>query len=367
MDAVLHAIEARQRGLEDWVASLSHFELGPAESVSSQILLEQPGWSPYSIEHAQRQMIFVQLPAEIDLAQSVFVYETQYEAAQRVLIVPYDSLPALIDQVPEPETLIYVPNIGRCGSTLLNQVLNQMDGVWALSEPDVFTLVGMMDRSEVDEADLRLVLEAATRLAYRPPKPQQRVFAIKSRSQGTFCADLMYRVFPQARFIFMYRDAVSWAKSLYEFVQHYGIPVVLSDEMKDVGWMLLTGQHNRDYLAPYLGDEDMYLEEASTLAWTFNMEYYLRDLTAGIPYFALRYNEFVGEREATLRDLLAHCGLPLQGFAEDSQRGTKAEQGQTVEFPFTEIHAERVLKMLARHPRFYDSNMLLPDIYHKES
>ncbi len=85
MDAVLHAIVGRQRGPEDWVAHLQHFELGTAEAVSSQILLEQPGWSPYSIEHEQRQMIFVQLPAEIDLAQSVFVYATQYEAAQRVL------------------------------------------------------------------------------------------------------------------------------------------------------------------------------------------------------------------------------------------------------------------------------------------
>ncbi len=287
--------------------------------------------------------------------------------------MPYDSLPALIDQVPEPETLIYVPNIGRCGSTLLNQVLNQIEGVWALSEPDIFTFVGMMERHEADETDLKRVLEAATRLAFRPPTPQQRVFAIKSRSQGTYCADLMYRVFPQARFVFMYRDALSWTKSWYEFVQRYGFPVVLSEEMQNESWMLLTSQHNRDYLAPYIGaDADgVHLEVAIALAWAFNMEYYLHELAAGIPYYALRYNEFVGERETTLRDLLAHCGLPLsaipsalRGFAADSQRGTAAAQGQTVDVPFAEVQASRVQAMLARHPRFKDPDLLLPDIYH---
>ena len=38
--------------------------------------------------------------------------------------------------------LVFVHNIGRCGSTLINAMLNEVDGVWSLSEPDVYLRAG---------------------------------------------------------------------------------------------------------------------------------------------------------------------------------------------------------------------------------
>jgi hypothetical protein len=108
MDATLQRIVGHNPEAEVWIAGRDKFDLTAGEPVASQIVIDEPGWWPYAIEPEQRQMVFVALPPEIDLAQSVFVYATQLAEAHHTLTVPYDSLPALMAQVPEPETLIYM-------------------------------------------------------------------------------------------------------------------------------------------------------------------------------------------------------------------------------------------------------------------
>jgi hypothetical protein len=53
--------------------------------------------------------------------------------------VPYPELNTLVRAAPEPERLILIVNIGRCGSTLRSKALNLVEGVTSYSEPDVYT------------------------------------------------------------------------------------------------------------------------------------------------------------------------------------------------------------------------------------
>jgi hypothetical protein len=201
---------------------------------------------------------------------------------------------------------------------------------------------------------------------------------IKPRSQATYAVDLIHSVLPEARYVFLYRDGLSWSKSWYHHILRQGWEVAVPEEDKPGAWRLYTAQSETSYLDTYLEDKALpyYLEEIHALGWAFALETYLRDLAAGVPYYALRYNELNGDsREATLAELLAHCALPgeavdaaLSGFEEDSQRGTTLARDIPIPdaVAFGEAQAQRFRQMLARHPRLKNPDLLLPDIYHPE-
>ncbi len=70
-----------------------------------------------------------------------FFYSAQFEHAQELFTVDFDTFLELAAQVPEADTLIFVHNIGRCGSTLLSKAFSRLDSCTSYSEPDCFTQI----------------------------------------------------------------------------------------------------------------------------------------------------------------------------------------------------------------------------------
>ena len=101
-------------------------------------------------------------------------------------------------------------------------MLNGVDGVWSLSEPDPFFDL-VMRRHLLDPAEVPGLVRACVRLSFRPP-PARRVhtMAIKFRSQSLFQAEHFHATFPDAAFVFLYRDGVGWARSFWYFLQNSG-------------------------------------------------------------------------------------------------------------------------------------------------
>ena len=57
----------------------------------------------------------------IDLLQAPFYFIAQYEAAQRVIAVPYDTFHALARKIEiDPKRILLFYSTGRCGSTLFS-------------------------------------------------------------------------------------------------------------------------------------------------------------------------------------------------------------------------------------------------------
>ena len=94
------------------------------------------------------------------MLQAPFYFIAQYEAAQRLIAVPYATLHALAGEVElDPQHIILFYSTGRCGSTLVSHVLNQTPTVVSFSEPDVFTqLVKLRTAGQSNDAEVTALL-----------------------------------------------------------------------------------------------------------------------------------------------------------------------------------------------------------------
>ena len=244
MPAQLHDVLATRKPI-GW-ANLDDFDLGPATATPARIVIDQPGWTLYGLDHARDLAVFTDLPPGTDLADSPFAYATQHRLARRVLTMSLAELEAVADLAPPVHRLILIFSIGRCGSTLLSHALNTVPGVWCLSEPDAFSTLVMQHyhsprRSGFPDDQIIRLIRACTRLQFRPPSGRQAdVFAMKFRSQAIFQADLYHRALPDAPCVFLYRDALGWANSVYSMMRQYDFPDTLTGPDRALAWSIFT-------------------------------------------------------------------------------------------------------------------------------
>lgn len=371
MDAKLHRIERCTRANDVSATAFADFVYGPGETVAGRMAVEAPGWTPYCLDVERREMLFVELPPEADLSEAPFVYAMQARLARRALIVPLGSLQDLARAVPVPERLVFVFNIGRCGSTLVSAMLNGVEGVWSLSEPDVFFNL-VMRRNLLDPTEVPGLIQSCVRLTFCPPKIRQiHTMAIKFRSQSLYQAGLFHAAFPEAAYIFLYRDGVSWARSFWYFLRNVGLPQVLEGESLRFHWWMASAAADPELLRPWLdADESAPIEQVQAISWAMHLEEYLRLLETGLPFLAIRYSEFGADREGTVVRLLRHCRLPeaaqshvLAALAHDSQAGTSIARDHRDGPAFADASEELFRTTLARHPRIKSPDLVLPDIY----
>jgi hypothetical protein len=268
---------------------------------------------------------------------------------------------------------IFVFSIGRCGSTLVSHVLNTSTRVWGLSEPIAFPRLIMTNYN----SDVRLtaprrrmvdLIRACTILQYRPPAGSgAEVFALKFHSQCFFHADLYFEAFPEAAFVFLYRDAISWTKSWYQMAQKYGYTAQLTGARRLELWNCITAADDPAHLRPYVDIDarQVAMEDGLALGWARNMEAYGHFLEAGVPFLALRYNELNRDRAASLKQLFTHCRLPaeevaagLVAFDKDSQAGDIVSADVVAE-AMTDAQVERLRGVLARRPTYGDPDLRL--------
>jgi hypothetical protein len=353
------------------------FSLGPGVTVSLQTLVDKRDWSLYSLDLQKGLAWFVELPPGFDLSPCAFAFRDQRQLASRMLQVTLDDLVAVSAQMPPPAKVIFIFNIGRCGSTLVSHVLNTCPRVWGLSEPIAFPRLIMTNYNSPERLSApreRLVelIRACTRLQFRPPAGSGRdIFAMKFHSQCLFHADLYFEAFPEAAFVFLYRDAITWTKSWYQMTQKYGSTPVLTGPARVEVWNCVTAVESLDHLRPYvdIDADSVLLEDGLVFGWARNMEEYTRFLETGVPFLALRYNELNHDRVASLKQLFDHCGLPvdhvaagLEAFEQDSQAGDIVSRDVVAE-AMSETQVERLRGLLARRQTFNNPDLKLADVY----
>jgi hypothetical protein len=299
------------------------------------------------------------------------VHGTQFRLARRALLVPFDALGGLAATIPAPRQMILVFNIGRCGTTLVNAMLNEVEGVWSVSEQDVhFDMV--MQRASLDTAEVSRLLVPTTRLMFRPPPGRNaHTLAIKFRSQDLFHADRFQRAFPDAAYVFLYRDATSWGRSFWHMMATFGqAPTLPRDNRRYIWWLLSAATDPAAFDGILdLDAEDLFPEEILAATWALSIDQYRRLFDAGLPFLALRYDELDADRYRAAARLLRHCGLPeaalpaaLHAFDRDSQAGTSLARDRmgTV---YTDANLARFPATLARCPQAIPADIHLPDVH----
>jgi len=171
------------------------------------------GLSLYSYDKDFAQVLYVDGTNGEALKQSPFIYQTQYQNAEFIYRVPISLLTE-----PKPGTekdRIFVFSTGRCGSTLLNNLLKLVPDAACLSEPDYpYLLVQQHFKGwPVVKDPVGEMKKVIPNLILGREANEQGLEIIKLRSQCILIADKIRETFPSAKFIFMYREPSGWFRS----------------------------------------------------------------------------------------------------------------------------------------------------------
>ncbi len=318
----------RTFGLE----SINKFQLRETGQVPAETILANNHITLYSLDFENRQAVFVETPVDIDLSQASFYFRTQYENATQILTISFEVMLKLAESIAvDDQRLVFIHSVGRCGSTLASQIFAQVPGVINFSEPDVLTLLVVARNTKIlEDDDLIALLEASIRLLCKTTA--ETAWVIKGRSFVIELGDWLHRLYPQAKNLFLYRDAETW---LLSGLRAFGQNNEMTEEEQQA-----RQKERRKFmgtLVPAIAqyDPNLPLPHAGTLSlmWLTAMERYVQQAQMGIEMLAIRYNSWQTEPQKTAEAMLEYCQCKPTDMTnvfnilnKDSQAGTHLSQ-----------------------------------------
>ena len=340
-------ILSRKRTDPTQMVSLDDFQLREVDAGDDACaaIAECRNVTPYCLDHNNRRMIFAETPLEIDLSAAPFYYQAQYEAATRLIAIPYDQVHEIAARKADcPADLVFIFSVGRCGSTLLSKMWSRLDDTDSLSEPDVFSAINCLHgEGRLSEREATQLLGTTMRLVNRSPRTQKRL-VIKFRAQCIGIAELMHRQYPTASFIFMYRNAIDCV-DLY--LRVFGA-MPLPDAVFRRAFPYAQSQPEKYQRLSRLGQP--------MLVWLVCAHNYLRLRERGLPFVAMRYEALVEKPHDSAARLFAHCGISdalteqaCVAMTEDAQAGTRLARNADGKRTLTAEDYEFIRVFFAEH------------------
>ncbi len=364
-------IKAKNRTPENTIAKLEDFDYEEGELIDPLIIINQSNITLYCLDFNQEKAIFVETPPNLDLSQFPFLYLAQYDNAQRLIAVPWNDLFQLVEAREQFKQLIVIYSVGRCGSTLLSRMFNQVDTVLSLSEPDVFSqLVGLRNLEQSNDREVLKLLKACLFFIGKQSLHNEcSCLVIKLRSFAIELGDLIKQAFPNTQSIFLYRNAEEMVKSS---IRAFGFLNDLLPKIED----------NIDFYSrfiPLLKDYNNNLQLSSnkavdfyTIMWLSVMERYVNLNQQRKINLAIRYEDLVAKPERIITWLFQELGLSITKVSQvcqllnhDSQEGSnlskqKTHYNQVENLNSLEIR-NQVNNLLKQHPIITKSDFIVPD------
>ncbi|MEA5578439.1 sulfotransferase [Anabaena sp. UHCC 0451] len=372
MSAKILHIQSKNRTPASLFANLQDFSYELGETIDSKTILENPNISLYCLDHKNKQAIFVETPLDIDIYEPPFLYLAQYEYAQRLIAVPYEEFHQLAQDIQDSiGQIIMIYSVGRCGSTLLSKVFNQVDTVLSLSEPDVFSqIVGFRSPDGSNESGIEELLRSCICLLAKSTVNVKESFcAIKLRSFGIEVADLIHRICPEAKLIFMYRNAEDVVKSSMRAFVYFSkiLPIIEQNVELYSQFVPLLKEY-----ANYIDFKDSKAIDFYTIMWLSVIHRYLLLYQAGIPISALRYEDLTEDSKQVVTSIFNYCGLPESeasnaclALQKDSQSGSNFSRENTREnesnIPDILEIQEKINALLDKHPTIKTADFIVPN------
>ena len=170
--------------------------------------------TPFCFDYKNKSVVFVETPADIDLLTAhPFFYEAQRKYATKLYLVPFDLVKILSNEVKgfEGSKPIFLFSTGRCGSTLLCNLMGDNADIVSVSEPDYFTQLPFLryKYGEGIDKELSQITRALTILLQAHIKTHSNCVAtvFKFRSMALEAAELISNSVPEADHIYLYRNA----------------------------------------------------------------------------------------------------------------------------------------------------------------
>lgn len=375
MTANLLVITARKRPDPLGSVNPSDFEFEVGEEIDPQVLVTNPRITLYCLDHVNQRALFVENAPGVNLSREPFYYKTQYENTVNLYSATYDTLHELAKDISlDNRPLVFVYSVGRAGSTLVDSAINEVNGVVGISEPDVFTqLVVFRDFEGNNVDEISALVNTCMKLQCKPTEqiPNPIAWAVKFRSFSIEIGDLIYKHFPDAKNIFLYRELESWVVSAFRaFVEN-------EDDLdaRKGGQMMLSGvvpslERHVKANGPILSFTSM-----GAQMWLAVMERYLELHKSGMPILALRFEDIkVAPREA-MKKIIEYCGFQnvhmdavYKALDRDSQAGSPISQEALAnhDFKLTDVHRAYIAQALAEHPTIHSGDYIVPSTWVRE-
>jgi hypothetical protein len=350
-------------------ADLRNFHLGETGQVPAGKILENPHISLHSLDFDNRQAVFVETPADVNLSHAPFYFVAQYEKAKRLWTIPFVTMVQLAQSVPvDDKRLVLIYSVGRCGSTLASQIFAQLSGVINFSEPHaLMQLVIARNTKAVDEDELFALLEATIRLLCKTTA--ETAWVIKGQSFVIELGDWLHEMYPQTKNLFLYRHAETWLRS---GLRAYSNVFEGTDQERRA-----RENERREVLGPLVPSIDQYdaklllsHAEMLTLMWLRAMERYVQYCRMGIEMLAIRYASWRSAPRETAEAVLDYCRCRpsdmtaiYETLSRDSQADThlSREALEQRERVMTEVELEELHWHLRNHAFIHDADFTVPN------
>ncbi|MEM9954623.1 MAG: sulfotransferase [Chloroflexota bacterium] len=304
--------------------------------------------TPYCLHNDD--VVLVETTADVALAGQAFLYRQQYRHAKRLYTVPQLTFCERMSQRDNQHAPIFICGMGRSGSTLLAQMLNVPSQTLVYDEPDVYT---QMAGSQVDNALVLAITNTFTRDSHR--------LVLKQRSFVSYMIPQLHATFPDARFLFLYRDPVAWVQSNLRLVLRYRIPEFTVRRLL------------HSMIAPYLTEDElshvsnMSMIQIATRLWMKFMHLAQTLITDNVPILPLHYDDFIATPQSSLEHVLDWCHLPSNDLDamlavrdHDSQRDTPLARDKMSQLLLSPEQVQQITDFIERDGWSHDSRLPLP-------
>jgi len=336
--------------------------------------LRRPTVTLYDIKGAHA--IFVETPAEIDVYSSelgAFFYDVQVKYAQRVMYVPMSMFYQFAASLPEPACRsILVSSTGRCGSTLVSQIMESHHSVVSVSEPFSFvSCAGLTCPRDClirgagawAAEDPEQVMEACWKVQLKD-MAADRFICVKTHCQAVSIVPTIKKLFPKVLHLYLYRDprkyvvscirvaragAPSFAKKFEQaflfrvfIVKAFDYPYFHSMGFRFGVLSLLSDEMSFAKATRYICQ---YSSVMMALKWVSNVRWGMKLLEVGDANTkSLHYSDLVANRRDACHRMFSFCGLPsgpanvdlaLAAMSKDSQELSTLSRSAIGEEPVT--------------------------------
>jgi len=332
-------------------------ELGPSVECASENVLRGNGWTLFEFDYAHKRAVFLNVGADANLFSAPFCYRAQINQARQLAYIDFSFLEHYEKTVCH-HGFVQLYNIGHCGSTLLHHVFNASDEAWDVSEPKFLFDLAMNRGSLPFEQQIALARAGLKLLSCFPLADQKPAIVVKHFGQCSRIYNILVAAMPEAKALFMYRDAHSWCNSIYGFAQRMGMPSQMPSDRRNFTWWVQSGGEPEGFLDGLVDfqSQDLKYEELAACAWALHMREFLSAKEAGLNVLAFRFNELMQDRKGVLEEIFAYCDFDpiavqrsLAAFDHDSHLGEETAHDKPVQK--LGLEAETTIFKILAHPR----------------
>lgn len=331
-------------------------------------VLHQPTVTIYCV--TETHAWFVETLPHIQLhhsSTSPFFYMAQFKHAHTLLSVPLERFHMVAEDIGDPRVPVtWISNTGRCGSTLLLQMLEQVPGVRCFSEPDCLTNLNLMAKAkQLPPAEIRRALRSSVRFICRPAPGVDRV-AVKTRFNCVTELEEVMDMFPTFTHVYMYRHTGETMKSYHKLIQR-DLACRVLQALVNSPWVTRYVPAVRRYLVHFISAEDLLAQAACAVdvaAMGF-MGWSCLILLSPVAEFVkiqerhpsllptLHYNRLMARPAAVTQALFVWLGLEpslvpqaLEAMSTDTQAGTMLSNAGQQHITMSDTDCEHVNLML---------------------